>query len=132
MTTIEDVVLTRESRKRLRKIKYWSFGNVADTIECATSWWIPEDIHEYSDLKETLERHLAEFFELEDPDAVEIKSLRTNILSFHKGVYPDYSSDRKATRTAKNPVSKAKSGKTSGSSGPKTKTMPRKGKNAEN
>lgn len=112
MTTVRDVVLLPESRKILKKIPYWSFGTVADTIECACSWTIPGDIHEYADLRDELEKGLDEFFELK-PGSVKIKRLESNILSFEKGIYPDYSPDRKPRKksSGKKPVRKKSSGR---------------------
>lgn len=101
MTTVEHVVLTSESRRKLRKVKYWSFGTVADSIECANSWSIPEDITEYVDLRDKLEESFAKFFELKNRDDVHIKNFQANILSFHKGVYPDFTPEPKRKTPAK-------------------------------
>lgn len=126
MTTVENVVLTDDSRKRLSKIPYWSFGNVADSIEFATSWSVPEDVHEYSDLRDVLEKGLADFFSLEDPSAVKIKRFETNILSFEKGIYPDYDDERPRKRKKSGkPSVKPKSGNAKSNRNPSGKSRRR-------
>ena len=121
MISVQNVVLTPESRKKLKKIKYWSFGTVADTIECSTSWTVPVDTYEYSDLRDALTKGFVEFFSLEDPSMVEIRRFDSDILRFEKGVYPDYSDiyEKKRKRSPKKTKTKTK---TKTKIGPKLKS----------
>lgn len=126
MISVNHIVLTPESRKKLKKIKYWSYGNVADTIECADTWSVPIESCEYVDIRDALVNGFVQFFSLKDPSMVEIKRFESNILSFDKGIYPDYSKDtpvRKKPSSKKKTVSKQKPTK-------KTVKKTRKGRNA--
>lgn len=65
------------------------FGDVASSIECG-DWWIPSDTHEYVDIRDNMIDMLIDFYSLTNDELVEIKSFDSDILSFDKGIYPDY------------------------------------------
>ena len=92
---LKNVRLTKASYDSLKKIKNELWGNVANAIE-SPIWIIPFDSYEYTDIKNEMECvGIPEMFELPENAVVEIQSFESNILSFHKGIYPDYSKKRK-------------------------------------
>lgn len=92
---LRDVRLTKKSYDSLKSLKNSMWGNVADAIECPV-WMIPSETYEYGELKKMFETEVAkEFFSLPESAVVEVQSFKSNILSFHDGIYPDYSKRRK-------------------------------------
>ena len=80
---IRNIKLTKASYRQLKKVPYWLYGSVADSIECG-NWHVPSDTIEYIDIKHNLENEFKEFYNLTD-EIVKIKSFESDILSFHKG-----------------------------------------------
>ena len=94
---LKNVRLTKASYDSLKKVKVPMWGNVVNAIESPV-WLIPFDSYEYADIKEEMEKNaIPAMFEDNLPEnaIIEIQSFDSNILSFHKGVYPDYSKKRK-------------------------------------
>lgn len=76
---MRNVKLTKECRKRLRKVKDCLWGNVADAIECG-NWYLPVKNHKYTHMKETFEKETMDFFHLDQPVCIE--SFDTDIIQY--------------------------------------------------
>jgi len=76
---IRNIKLTKECRKRLRKVKNAIWGDVAWAIE-GGNWFIPMENHNYTHMKERIESGLKEFFELEQ--SVEVDDFDTDIICY--------------------------------------------------
>ena len=78
---IRNVTLTKECRKRLKKVRDCLWGSVADAIECG-NWWIPVSNHDYDHMKEEFEKGTKDFFNLEQD--VCVKDFDTDIVSYNR------------------------------------------------
>ena len=76
---IRNIKLTKECRKRLRKVKNAIWGDVAWDIE-SEDWVIPMENHNYTHMKERIESSLKEYFELEQ--SVEVDDFDTDIICY--------------------------------------------------
>lgn len=86
---IREIVLSILSRERLSELKDDLYGDKAYAIESG-NWWIPSDTHEYVDLRDRMVNSLHVFFDIPKDVPIEILSFKSDILSFEKGVYPQY------------------------------------------
>ena len=86
---VHDIRLTKDSKKSLKGFKTWDNYPVVWAIE-EGNWHVPSETYEYADIKARLEDNLADFYEIPKNVKIEIKSFKSDILSFEKGVYPEY------------------------------------------
>lgn len=95
--SIKNVMLSTASKRQLRKIKDNIWGNVVNAIECP-EWYIPSDTIEYVDVRDSLIDGIREMFNIDKDILIEVEYFETNMLSFTKGVYPNYEYARKHRR----------------------------------
>lgn len=92
---INNVMLTKESYRQCRKVKNGIHGNIAYAIE-GCEWWMESETYEYADLKKSLEDAIRDFYGLDDKVLVEIQYFDSGILSFEKGVHPNWNGGKRA------------------------------------
>lgn len=78
---VRDIKLTKESRKRLNKVKNTMWGTVAHAIEWG-DWYIPVKNYLYTHIKKSLEDGMRDFFSIDKDIPVEIESFMTNIIEY--------------------------------------------------
>lgn len=78
---VRDIKLTKESRKRLNKVKDTMWGTVAHAIEWG-DWYIPVKNYLYTHIKKSLEDGMRDFFSIDKDIPVEIESFMTNIIEY--------------------------------------------------
>lgn len=78
---VRDIKLTKESRKRLNKVKDMMWGTVAHAIEWG-DWYIPVKNYLYTHIKKSLEDGMRDFFSIDKDIPVEIESFMTDIIEY--------------------------------------------------
>lgn len=76
-----NIKLSKDSRKRLNKIKNNMWGSVSNAIECG-NWYIPVKNYLFTHIKKSLEDGMREFFSLDKDVSVEINDFMTNIIEY--------------------------------------------------
>jgi hypothetical protein len=76
-----DIKLTKDSKKRLRKVKNTLWGNAANAIEWG-NWYIPVKNYLYTHIKKTLEDGMRDFFSIDKDIPIEIEDFMTNIIEY--------------------------------------------------
>jgi len=103
---IRNIMLTKESYKQCKKIKVDLWGNLANAIE-GGNWYIPSNTHEYADLKHDMEKSMCSFFNIKKEKLlVEIQYFESDILSFEKGVHPNYNNGKRLDMKKKTNIQK--------------------------
>jgi hypothetical protein len=79
---VNDIRLSKDCRKRLKKVKDCMWGNVANAIEYG-HWFIPVKNHRFTHIKKSLEKGMVKFFRLKGDDAnVEVEDFFTSIIEY--------------------------------------------------
>ena len=76
-----DIKLTKDSKKRLRKVKNTLWRNAANAIEWG-NWYIPVKNYHKKKKKKSLEDGMRDFFSIDKDIPVEIEDFMTNIIEY--------------------------------------------------